>query len=185
MYTFTSSSSLSGSLSSHVESQNKELILQQLFKELFKFLKCYSSFSQMKSYCSLCVQIKNCLNRSFISFFLSLLFFFFFSFLCAPATTLFSIFSNRYRSHLGRGLPISSGLKVAILGLGWVFRSVSALSKRLTISAWPGLEQVVVCGVVFTMVMVESWQSVHDGGRLLMVVHGRERKFWGSDLDRS
>ena len=184
MYTLISSSSLSSSLSSHVESQNEELMLQQLFKELFKFLKYYSSFSQMKSYCSLCVQIKNCLNRSFIRFFLSLLFFFF-SFLCAPATTLFSSFSNRYQSRLGWGLPISYGLKVAVLGLGWVFQSVSALSKRLTISAWPGLEQVVVCGVVFMMVMVESWQNVHDRGRLLMVVHGRERKFWGSDLDRS
>ena len=80
---------------------------------------------------------------------------------------------------------VGNGLGLADLGLGWVFRLVSALSKRLTFSAWLGLEQAVVCGVAFMMVMVESRRSVHDGGRLFMVVHGRERKFWGSNLDRS
>ena len=39
-----------GSLSPHVENQNKEMMFQQLFILLFKLPKCYSSFSQMKSY---------------------------------------------------------------------------------------------------------------------------------------
>ena len=87
---------------------------------------------------------------------------------------------------------VGNELGLANLGLGWVFRSVLALSKRLTvlalsklISAWPSLEQAIVCGVVFMIVMVESQRSVHDEGRLFMVVHDRERKFWGSNLDRS
>jgi hypothetical protein len=39
--------------------QNEELMLQQLFKELFKLPKCYNSFSQMKSYCTLFSPILN------------------------------------------------------------------------------------------------------------------------------
>jgi hypothetical protein len=35
------------------KSKNEEFVLQQLFKELLKNPKCYSSFSQMKSYCTL------------------------------------------------------------------------------------------------------------------------------------
>ena len=49
-YKSISSNTRFGSLSPHVENQNKEMMLQQLFILLFKLSKCYSSFSQMKSY---------------------------------------------------------------------------------------------------------------------------------------
>ena len=76
-------------------------MLQQLFKLLFKLPKCYSSFSQIKSYCTLFSQIKNCfwpaLFKVFffsfctISFSHFLFFFFFFPSLCSPLCSLFFI----------------------------------------------------------------------------------------------
>ena len=71
-------SSLKGSLSQHMESKNEEMMLQQLFK----LSKCYSKFSQMKSYCLLFSRINNC--------FLLVLFKFFF-FWCSPLSPLFSV----------------------------------------------------------------------------------------------
>ena len=63
-----------------MESKNEEMMLQQLFK----LSKCYSKFSQMKSYCLLFSRINNC-------FLLVLFKFFFFGALLSPLCSLFSI----------------------------------------------------------------------------------------------
>ena len=82
-----SSSLSSGLFTSTCGEQNEELILQQLFKELFKLPKCYSTFSQMKSYCTLFSPILNYFWPAlFKLFFFSLLF-------CPIFFSLFHFFS--------------------------------------------------------------------------------------------
>jgi hypothetical protein len=73
--------------------QNGETMLQQSFKQFFTFPFCYSSFSQIKSYCTLFIGLKNYFPPAYLSFF----FFFFARFflslpsLCSPLSPLFSI----------------------------------------------------------------------------------------------
>ena len=97
------------------KSKNEEFVLQQLFKELLKNPKCYSSFSQMKSYCTLFTLqklfswIKNCFWPAYLSFF-------FFSFLWF-CTIFFSLFISFSFSALP-SVPLCGGWKRA-----WVCRS--------------------------------------------------------------
>ena len=76
------------------KSKNEEFVLQQLFKELLKNPKCYSSFSQMKSYCTLFSRFVYYFLPAYLSFFFffflpdfffSLFHFFSFSSLCSPS----------------------------------------------------------------------------------------------------
>ena len=73
-----------GSVSPHVESQNEDLLFLHFFIRLFKLSKCYSNFSQIKSYYTL--------FSRFVYYFLPayLSFFFFLSF--CPIFSLSSIF---------------------------------------------------------------------------------------------
>ena len=94
VYESISSSSSSYSLSSHMESQNEELLLQQLFK----LPKCYGNFSQMKSYCTLFSRLNYYFWPDYLSFFFFCPFFhfarflslssFFFFLLCSPLCSL-------------------------------------------------------------------------------------------------
>ena len=123
-----------GFISLYVESQNEDLLLQQLFTRLFKLPKCYSNFSQIKSYWTF--------FSRFVYYFWPYIKFFFLSFsLFFSLFSLFFLFSVLPFSSNPTGGSWPRGVATwvsAWRGNGWLSRPWAsrsqpglALSKRL------------------------------------------------------
>ena len=118
-----SSTSVYYSLSPYVESKNEDKVLQHLSIRPFKNPKCYSSFSQMKSYCTLFTNSSAELRTRLFKFFF---FFPFFHFVWFFSLSSFSALPSLFVSFSFSALP-----SVPLCG-GWKWLGFAPIS----ILAW-------------------------------------------------